>query len=95
MSEHFPTTREFLIDHLLRIAQGVACFKEDDGRKSWHFGLGKDSLISQYAFRSKPPQEEEQDYPTLIFLSPGGLMLVDLGDLQAVRAWEMGVIRPL
>ena len=36
-----------------------------------------------------------QDYPTLIFLSPGGLMLVDLGDLQAVRAWEMGVIRPL
>ena len=36
-----------------------------------------------------------QDYPTLIFLSPGGLIFVDLGDLQAVRAWEMGVIRAL
>ena len=39
--------------------------------------------------------ETGQDYPTLIFLSTGGLILVDLGDLQAVRAWEIGVIRAL
>ena len=50
----------------------------------------------------KPLREERnrshlknQDYPTLIFLSPGELIFVDLGDLQAVRAWEMGVIRAL
>ena len=36
-----------------------------------------------------------QDYPTLIFLSPGGLIPVDLGGLQAVRAWEMGLMRGL
>ena len=34
-----------------------------------------------------------KDYPTLIFLCPGGLILVDLVDMQPVRACEMSLIR--
>ena len=41
----------------------------------------------------QPSLPSSQDYPTLIFLSPGGLIWVDLGDLQAVPTRKMGLIR--
>ena len=59
--------------------------------KSSSYGITSNQSRKSKSCRTPSPQ----DYPTLIFLSPGGLILVDLGDLQAVRAWEMGVIRAL
>ena len=42
-----------------------------------------------------PSTDPPQDYSTLIFLSPEGLIPVDWGGLQAVRAWKMGLMRGL
>ena len=47
-------------------------------------GMGQRGIIG--AGQGEGLDKADQDYPTLIFLSPGGLILVDSGDLQAVRA---------
>lgn len=61
MSEHFPTSREFLIDHLLRIAQGVMFIEEDGGGKTWMFGIGEDMLITYQSIVESTQEEEERN----------------------------------
>lgn len=47
MSKPIPTTQEYLMDHLLRIVQGVAQTGPDEnGTVEWSFGFGEDTLIS-------------------------------------------------
>ena len=79
MSKRWPTTQELLIDHLLRIIDGVAWTEEGGGRKSWIFGPREDTLISSHDFGSEPTLEEkaqnqkERDANTWKFLSSIGI----------------------
>ena len=45
MSDDRPTTQKFLLDHLLRIVEGVWCI-EEKGRTIWIFGSGDNVLVS-------------------------------------------------
>lgn len=48
INRDFPSTRQFLLDHLRRIVEGVSVFyDEDGGNEQWFFGYGKDLLISE------------------------------------------------
>lgn len=46
MARDFPTTQDFLLHHLRRIIEGVACFKDDEGKEQWWFGFGDDTVVS-------------------------------------------------
>ena len=58
MSGDRPTTREFLLDHLLRIVEGVSR-EEGEDRTIWTFGFGDDALISLYGVASEPTPEQK------------------------------------
>lgn len=56
-----PTTQEFLLDHLLRISEGIS-WEEEDSRTIWTFRFGDDALTSLYGFGTEPtPEEKEQN----------------------------------
>jgi len=55
MSDDWPTTQEFLLDHLRRIVEGVSC---EEDNKTWIFGTGNDALISLYGFSREPNAED-------------------------------------
>ena len=61
MSKESPTTQEFLLEHLLRIVEGVAYSEDDDGREIWSFGFGEDALISMNGYRGIPSPNEKLD----------------------------------
>ena len=58
MSDDRPTTQEFLLDHLLRIVEGIS-WAEEEGRTVWTFGFGDDALISLYGVASEPTPEQK------------------------------------
>ena len=59
MGKQSPTTQEFLLEHLVRIVEGVAYSEDDDGREIWSFGFGEDALISMNGYRGEPTPEEK------------------------------------
>ena len=55
MINDWPTTQEFLLDHLRRIVEGVSC---EEDNKTWIFGTGNDALISLYGLSQEPTAED-------------------------------------
>ena len=47
MKERWPTTQQFLLDHLRRIVEGVDCMSwGNPSNEQWFFGFGDDCLVS-------------------------------------------------
>ena len=58
MSEHWATTQEHLIDHLLRILQGVGKTGPDEnGIVIWDFGFGEDTLTT---YQPLSPEDQKE-----------------------------------
>ena len=54
-----PTTQELLLDHLLRLSEGMS-WTEEEGRTIWTFGFGDDALTSLYGFGTEPTLEQKE-----------------------------------
>ena len=58
MSKDWPTTQEYLIDHLLRIIQRVGKTDPDEnGIVTWDFGFGKDALTT---YQPSSPEDQKE-----------------------------------